>query len=147
MDHLLFWSISRYLTRTSLGLIAFQHMLYSMQLLNIRDGGTWKRSLLTRAQFQKIDDWIFSAKNPSGKLNPLEANGYCVAARNVSQTKLEVLFSPNCHQLLCKIQPKFLELSMQEVLDLTETVESDRQFEFWFGDPNYFVKIFGQNFG
>ena len=107
---------------------------------------SWIHSLLTRDQFQKIDKWIYEVYCHSKTFDPLNNTDYCVIVRKqVLLTKLywEVVFSPNCFQSLCQIQPEYF-FSRHQTDTNTELIgilDNKRRFIFWFGDMRYYFEL------
>ena len=108
---------------------------------------SWIHSILTRDQFQKIDKWIYEVYCHSKTFDPLNNADYCVIVRKqvlLAQLYWEVVFSPNCFQSLCQIQPELLSLDIKPIPipELIGILDNKRRFIFWFGDMRYYFELF-----
>ena len=105
---------------------------------------SWLQSFLSQDQFQKIDRWIYELMKQTGQVGPLKNSDYCIIGRKHSPLKREVVFSPNCFEMLREIQPEFLSLDTN-VIPMPESLDprdGGKAFVFWFGNVHYFFKIF-----
>jgi hypothetical protein len=104
---------------------------------------SWIQAIINPEQFKKIDHWLFTLLQNENQLDPLKKVDYCVVVRKRSDLNREVIFSPNCFDLLCEIQPEFLSFKTQLTTKPEATSMSDKnQFIFWFGNTYYFLKIY-----
>ena len=99
---------------------------------------SWIQATLTQDQFQKIDRWLYTFIQNSGKPDPLDNFDYCVLVKNPTS------LNPNCFPLLCEVQPEFLSLKTMVIPKpaLSEVRDSKQPFIFWFGDMHYFFDVF-----
>lgn len=105
---------------------------------------SWIKSILTQDQFQKIDRWIYTFIQNSGKPDPLKDFDYCVLVKKPTSLNREVIFSPNCFNKLCDVQPEFITLNEKVISkpELSEVHDNKQPLIYWFGNIHYFFKIF-----